>query len=139
MTVYTLFDDVTAAQAAPGIAQPSGNAGGDVQMSSSGAMNVPPGSQAVFPGGGAGAPTAPPTNQQFQLIVIGSGAVSAAAQIFGTNDGVNWTSTGSSISAASAQTVSTATASGTAGWAGFTAQLTTISGTNASATLLMNA
>lgn len=128
MTTYTLFSGLTAIQAAPTTSQ-----GGTV------GSNLPSGSQLAFPNGGAGGPVTPPTNQTFQLVVVGAGSVSASAQPVVSNDGINWVNYGSAISASSATTVSVGSGTGAAVWAYYAAYLTAISGTGAKATMTMNA
>ena len=129
MTVYTVFSGLTAAQPAPGIAQSALTLGVPA--------NVPPSSQAVAPGGGAGALTQPTAGVEWQLNVVGLGAVSGQATLFGSNDGANWISL-TTVSAASAQSVSVQIANTTLPLNYFTGQLTTITGTNAAATLTLS-
>ena len=130
MSVYTLFQNLSAVQALPpqGVAGPPGS-------------NLPSGSQmADMHTGGALTQVQPPTNQAFQLVVTGPSAtvVSATATILGSNDGINWGSIGT-ITAAAAVQPNIQTGSGTVPWAYFSAYLTAISGTGAKATLSMNA
>lgn len=80
----------------------------------------------------------PAATQCFQLVVVGSGAVSAAAQIYGSNDRLNWAKVGNPI-IASGTNSGTAGGGGSIGYSFFGALLTAISGTNASATVTMNA
>ncbi len=102
--------------------------------------NLPPGSNMIdLSIGGALNPVIPPTNQVFQLIVTGSGNVSATAQPIVSNDGMNWANYGSTISAASAATVSQANGTGAVPWAFYSAIITAISGTGAVAKVIMNA
>lgn len=129
MTAYTLFNNITAVQNAPGTTQ--GNLGVPA--------NVPPGSLAAQMFGGAGSLVAPPAGQAFSLQVDGIGSVSATAQVWASNDGVNWVTYGSAITASSVSGAGTNTATGTGNFQWYTAQLTAISGTQANATLTMNA
>lgn len=112
---------------------------GTAQVGSKG-MNLPAGSNFIdLSIGGALNPVIPPTNQTFQLIVTGSGNVSATAQPIVSNDGINWTNYGSAISATAAASVSQANGTGSAPWAFYSATITAISGTGAVAKLIMNA
>lgn len=129
MTTYILFQGIKAIQSAPGTVQ-GGTPG----------SNLPPGSTFANPGGGAGAPTAPPTNQTLHAVVAGtSGSVSATVQPVVSNDGINWIAYGSPITIASAATPQQGSAVGTAVWAFYSAYVTAISGTGASVTCTMNA
>lgn len=100
----------------------------------------------VFPNNGPIIPPAtdgpiPPIviapQQSFQLTVTGTGAISAKAQVFVSNDRVHWLPYGDPV------TVSGST-SATAGWGGqqnweyYTSQLQALSGLNAQASCLMN-
>lgn len=79
----------------------------------------------------------PPSQQAFQLTVKGSGTVSATAQIYGSNDGKNWLTIGSPVTANGTNLASTG-ALGTVPFAYYGALLTAISGANATATLTMS-
>lgn len=79
----------------------------------------------------------PPSQQCFQLVVTGTGAVSASAQLYGSNDGTNWATIGAPITATGTGT-GTVAANGTVNFAFFGALLTAISGTGAVATLTMS-
>src|ERR1700747_2119098 len=72
----------------------------------------------------------PPNQQAFQLVVTGTGAVSASAQIYGATDNKNWTAIGAPITASGANK-GTSGAAGTVGYAFFGALLTSITGTGA--------
>lgn len=85
----------------------------------------------------ASLPITPPASQAFQLTVTGTGAVTAQAQIYGSNDGKNWVAIGAPITA-SGTNVGNVGASGTVPFAFFGALLTSITGTNATATLTMS-
>lgn len=128
MTAYNLFTAVTKAQVPPPIAVEGGPA----------PANLPAGCTAVNPGGGAGAPTVPPTSQTFQLNLTGSGNCAATAQILGSNDGINWLSNGQVVITSGGVPSSNALA-GTNNYAWFAAYLLSIAGTNATASLIMNA
>lgn len=80
----------------------------------------------------------PPENQSFQLTVKGTGAVSATAQVYGSNDKVNWVPYGAAITSSGTGTGTNAQG-GTTPYAFFGALLTAITGTGATATLVMNA
>ncbi len=132
MTVYRIFDGISAAQVLPP------QAGGSVVGS-----NLPSGVQAVnLSGGGAvstlGAGAA--VNQVFQLTVTGTvgQTVSGTAQIIASNDGINWTNIGT-VTASSGPSPNIQSASGTVPWAFFSGLLLAITGTGAKASLIMNA
>jgi len=98
MTIAFLCQNVTAIQTAP----------------ASGA--IPLGSQSVNPAGGTS-----PINaavQTFQLVVTctGGGNCSATAQVMVSNDGVNWSTYGSTIVANSGASPNTATGNGSVPW-----------------------
>jgi hypothetical protein len=82
-------------------------------------------------------PITPPDQQAFQLTVSGVGAVSASAQIYGSNDGKNWLTIGGPITG-SGTTTGNVGALGSVGYSFYGALLTAISGTNAVATLTMS-
>lgn len=82
-------------------------------------------------------PVTPPGQQAFQLTVTGTGAVTASAQIYGSNDAVHWLTIGAPITANGNTSVSTG-ANGTVPFAFFGALLTNITGTNARATVTMS-
>lgn len=124
MTVYFLAQNVTAVQTLANVQKADGTGGPN---------------QAIVPTGTNDNPNAPPFNESFQLVVTGSGNVSASAQIVASNDGQNWFTVGSVIAAASAG--APVTAAGIASqsakfWGAF---ITAIAGTNASATVTMSA
>lgn len=81
----------------------------------------------------------PPTPQTFVLTVQGNGAVSASAQILGSNDGINFVAYGAVIAASSDTTISSQAQVGTACYDQYAAIITAISGTNARATVTMSA
>lgn len=83
-------------------------------------------------------PITPPEKQFFQLTVAGTGAVSATAQIVGSNDGVNWVPY-MQVTAGSGTSPQTGGASGTVPYPFYNAYLTAIAGTSAKATLTMSA
>lgn len=115
MTTWVLAQGVTAVQAAPA------------------AGVIPAGSQSVQPSSWASGTG--PGSQTYQLIVLGTGAVSATAQIMVSNDGINW-SPGPSIPASGSGTA-IGVGSGTQPWAYVTAYVTKISGTGATAQIVM--
>lgn len=117
MSVYFLAQNVTAVQTLANIGSPN-------QI-----VSLPPANL------GAGSP---PTDHAFILTVTGSGAVSASAQIVGSNDGINFVNYGSVISAASAATVSSQAQQGTTPFQVLCAIITAISGTNASASVTVS-
>jgi hypothetical protein len=82
-------------------------------------------------------PVTPPGQQSFQLVVKGTGAVSAQAQIYGSNTGLDWATVGAPITA-NGTTKATVVANGTVPFAFFGALLTAISGTNAIASVTMS-
>lgn len=91
-------------------------------------------------------PKSPPLQQTFQLVISGSaGNVSGTAQLVVSNDEgpdpslYNWVPYGDPLVAASTYLVAQAQTSMNQGWRHFGAYLTAISGTNAAATLKMNA
>ena len=128
MTTYALFAGLTVAQAAPGTTQ-GGPPGG----------NLPSGANFVNPGGGAGQTnSSPPSTQSFVLVVTGFGYVSASGFVLASNDGVNWITYGT-LTASSGASPNIQTANGSVTWAYFSAYLSAISGTNAAASLTMNA
>lgn len=86
---------------------------------------------------GAGGINVTPVQQTFQLNVSGTGSVAATAQPVVSNDGVNWANYGSAISA-NGTTSATAIANGTQQWPYYSAYMTTLTGTGAKATLLVN-
>lgn len=83
-------------------------------------------------------PNSPPLEQAFQFVVTGVGAVSATAQVYVSNDEVNWTPYGDAITAAGTN-VGQQVQGGTQPWKHFGAYLTAISGTGATASLKMSA
>lgn len=99
--------------------------------------------QSVTPTGPTN-PTSPPQKQSFQLVTTGVGTVSAAAQVIVSNDTgpdpsqYNWITYGDPITAAGTNG-GQASSGMTQSWRHYAAYLTTISGTNAAATLRMSA
>lgn len=82
--------------------------------------------------------TSPSGSQGFQLVVTGTGNVSASAQIVVSNDGINWTSLGGALAATSTANVSTAiSGNSNTPYQYFGGYITAISGTGAKATLTM--
>lgn len=108
--------------------------------SQTGATGVLPGMRAHGPDN----PNNAPLQQAFQLVVTGTGAVSATVQVYVTNDSNgdpslnNWTAYGDPVTA-SGTTTGTAVWSGAQPWRRYTAALTAISGTNAVVKLTMSA
>lgn len=90
-------------------------------------------------------PTSPPSEQTFHLVVSGTGAVSATAQVVVSNDTgpdsklFNWIPYGDAIVATGTAGNGQASFGGTQSWKHFGAYLTAISGTDALANLKMNA
>lgn len=80
----------------------------------------------------------PAFQQAFQITVKGQGAVSASVQMYGSNDNKNWAKIGAPVNVAGTN-VATAGTNGSVGYSFFGALLTAISGTNALATVTMNA
>lgn len=119
MQQYPLISGVTAVQQAP----------------AAGVMAF--GSSVAQPGGAAGSPNTSAVAQSFFLVVTGSGAVSAMAQVMGSNDGVNWTPYGPPITATAATGTSVGAATGLTPFVFFTGYVTAVSGTNASVSLTM--
>lgn len=115
MAVYFLAQNVSAVQTVAAIG------------SSTNPIVLAPASES-----GAGSP---PTDQIFVLLVAGSGAVSASAQIVGSNDGVNFVNYGAAVAAAAAPTVSAQAQAGTSPFQYYSAIITAISGTNAVASV----
>ena len=93
------------------------------------------------PGGGAGAPTAPATNESFHAVVTGSGNVSATIHIQVSNDGVNWFDypTIGTITITSGGAPQQGNTNGSTPWAFYSAYVSAITGTAASVSLTMNA
>lgn len=104
---------------------------------------VVPQFQSVTPAGPTN-PNMPPLQQTFELELTGVGAVSASAQIIGSNDTGpdpslhSWVKLGDPITATGTNTAN-AFASMTGPWRSFAAYLTAISGTGASANVKMSA
>lgn len=138
MTVYHLFDNLTAVQPAPGTAAPP-QAG---QPSSPDAYNLPSGSKAAFiPGGGAGV-LQNQNGQTFQVNVVSATnpgvSVSATVQPIFSNDGVYWTTAGvAAITVASGASPQIGYATQTAAWAFTSAYLTAVSA-NTKVSCLLN-
>lgn len=85
-------------------------------------------------------PTAPTTQQTFELVITGTaGSVSGTAQVVSSNDGINWITYGAPIVVASSYLTGAAGLSGAQSWTFFGAYLTAISGVGATATLKMSA
>lgn len=87
---------------------------------------------------GAQNPESPPAPQVFHLVVLGQGAVSGTAQVYVSNDALNWIAYGDPIVAAGANGVGQAAFTGTAPWKYYGAFLTAISGAQAKATLRLD-
>lgn len=82
--------------------------------------------------------TTPAGSQGFQLVVTGTGSVSASAQVVVSNDGVNWTNLAPLITASAANGTSSAIGGNSnVPYQYFGAYITAISGTNAKASLTM--
>lgn len=82
----------------------------------------------------------PTQSQGFEIVVKGSGNVSATATIVGSNDGINWSSTGVTVAATSATNISTGLSSSqNTPYAYFGAYISAISGTGAKASVTMSA
>ena len=111
MSIYHIFDNATAAFTAP-------KAGGIVSATA----------------GQVGQVT---TYQGYTCTVTGTGAVSATVQPIASNDGVNWFNLGAAFTASGTGTATNySTNNVTFGY--FSAILTAITGTNASATCLLS-
>lgn len=124
MSVYTILSGVTVVQTiAANVRNVDGSNGGSN-------LSV----QLTNPAGGLN----PATYQGFQLVVKGIGTVSASAQIVGSNDGINWMTVGNVI-VASGQNAASAGALGSTPFNYFSAYITAISGTNATATVTASA
>lgn len=117
MSVYKLLTNVTAVQAAP--------------TATRGPMNPV---QAPGPDNA----NMPAQNQAFALSVTGIGAVSVTVQPVVSNDGATWIADGDPVTA-SGTDLGLFPWGGSRPWAWFGAYVTAISGTNASANLLMSA
>ncbi|HUO22327.1 MAG TPA: hypothetical protein VMU59_07410 [Caulobacteraceae bacterium] len=107
------------------------------------ATSATPQTPGVKPAGGYGSGQ-PPAQQQFELVVSGVNAVSATAQVYGSNDdpngaaGQSWTAIGDPITATGSNLASaTFTAQTSYGW--YTAALTALTGTSAVADVKMSA
>jgi hypothetical protein len=120
MAVYYLFQNITAAQTAP-----------------SAGVGLPTTNPAVNP-----ADSLPPTqnsNQAFQLLVNGtSGTVSCSAQPVVSNDGINWSNLGSALTITAAATPANTVTTSAVVYQYFGAYVVSISGTGASASMLMS-
>jgi hypothetical protein len=127
MSVYTLCQGVTANQTITNVPSIDGS-----NSSASASTN-----QVAQPT--TTAENTPPQSQGFQLTVKGSaGNVSATAHIVGSNDGITWAETGTTVAATSASLVSSAlAASANAPYLWFGAYISAISGTNAKASVTM--
>ena len=79
----------------------------------------------------------PPAQQAFVLTASGTASVSATAQIYGSNDNVNWVAIGAAITAAGTTSASVG-ASGTVPFAFYGATISSISGTGCVAKLTMS-
>lgn len=85
-------------------------------------------------------PNMPAQSQQFQLTVDGVGAVSATAQLVGSNDGgLHWYSYGDPLVATDTNGAGQKATSLGSPWKLIGAYITAISGTNAAANLTMSA
>ena len=123
MATWTIVDGVTSTQTIANIQRVDGTGGPN-----------PP--AITFDGDN---PTKPSFQQQFQVIVIGSGNVGAAVQICGSNDGQNYVTVGGAInvtSAASPQTGAGITNQSFKYWGAF---VTTITGTGATVKTIVSA
>ena len=138
MTVYHLFDNITAVQAAPGTTQvtPSG------QPSSPDAFNLPSGSRAAFIAGGGAGVLQNQNGQTFQVNVVSAinpgVSVSATVQPIFSNEGVNWTTGGVAaitVSAGASPQIGQATNTGV--WSFISAYVTAISA-NTKVSCLLN-
>jgi len=95
--------------------------------------------QSVLPTGAADE-TSPPQTQMIQLYAsCTSGNVAATAQVYGSNDGSNWTAAGSTIAITSTALYGTAAQQLALPWRYWTAILTVLTGTGAQATVTMSA
>lgn len=118
MAVYTLFNGITA-QNTP--------------------SHVVPIITGIAPSGPYN-PDNPPTQQTFHLVVTATaGNASGTANVLGSNDGINWVAVGSAVTASSTYLVAQAAATTNVSYKYYGAYLSAISGTGASATLLMSA
>ena len=97
--------------------------------------------QVAQPGGGAGTRFQNPVNQSIQVVVTGSGNVSATVHWQVSNDGVNWFDypTVGTITVASGASPQQNNAAGNTPYQYFSAYVSAISGTNASVTATMSA
>lgn len=123
MTIYVLFQNITAVQKAP----------------SAGAL--PTGSQYVQPIS-QNNPNSPANAHAFTLKVTGVGNCSATVQCIGSNDGANWINYGNTFQATGTTadiTPGIASAQGTFPYNYVSGYVTAISGTNAAASLIVSA
>lgn len=84
-------------------------------------------------------PNKPSFQQSFQVVVTGSGAVSASAQIVGSNDGQNYSTVGGAIAVTSGASPVNASGLANQSFKYWGAYITAIAGTNASATVTLSA
>ena len=133
MSVYTLLNNQSAVQAAPGNAQVDA-----LGRSLPPGSNLPTGSVMATLYGGAGEGSQASSSQGFQFNVTGTGAISATIQVIASNDGVNWFPYGAAQTV-SGTTAATGAATGSAFVRYVSAYVTAISGTNAMADCLMAA
>lgn len=135
MSTYLLLNNQTVVQSAPGTAQL--DASGGVPTAG---FNLPFNSNLVTLTGGAGEMVQASAAQSFQVVVTGtSGNVSATVQPIVSNDGYNWMPYGSAITVASGATPQQGSANGSGFWRYFSAYLTAITGTGATAKCVMAA
>lgn len=131
MTVFVLFQGLTAAQVLP------------VWQAGAIGANLPPGSQFIdLRSGGAGNPVVGPTNQVFQVNVDAASpgvTVSATVQILASNDGFHWIGYGSPITVASGPAPGMGSLAQTSMFGFYSAYLQAVSGTGAKVATLMNA
>ena len=111
-------------------------------MTAAATLTTLPQGQSVSPPGSL--PNTPAQNQIFQIEITGVGSLSASVQILVSNDtgpdpnDFNWQDYGAPISVTGTD-VGSAAMAGTEPWANFGAYLVSVSGTNASVTVLMSA
>jgi len=133
LTTYVLLSGITAAQPAPGVAQ-TGQPG----------TNLPSGSQLVdFSKAGGNLPVAAPANVTFQAILTNitqpGATASATIQLIFSNDGINWTTGGTSpIVITTANTPTQGFQTTTNAWAYYSAWVSAVSA-GGSVKCLMNA
>ena len=125
MATYVLIKNATATGTAPSptLAPPQAQAG----------------AQSVNPTGPSN-PNSPTQTQMIQVFAsTTSGNVAATAQVYGSNDQINWTAAGAAIAISSTALYGAAALQLALPYKYFTAILTALSGTGASASVTMSA